>query len=521
MKVTSSLDLRTNNNYDRQVRKTQYKKQKNKRSPVKSVILSIFILTLLSGICFAGWFYWWTQYARFEYALQPVVVLSGQPVSAIDFIYPSETTGRISAAFTNLGFRPVPGAQSVSLTLSLGRRTLQATSGLFVLTPVTQLSHEYKEPAPELKPMDFISNIHTASGIAYDLRFVEEPLLLEEYDVGEHTLFLTLNGSPFEVQLDVADTTPPTATAIAVVINAGETAEPRQFLTDYYDASGIKSVEFVSMPNFLSDRDQIVEIEVTDNNGNSSIFNSELIVILNTEDPVIEGTDTIISRVNNPIIYLAGVTAFDDKGRALDVQVDSSGVDQFTVGEYTVLYYVVDATGNRSEVRETVFIIDVDIEAVYEEVDSVLDVILNDDMSQLEKVRAIHRWIQREIGYVNVGGGPPPTVYDAAYRALRQRGGNCFNYYALAEVMLTRAGIPNMLIERIPGTPTRHRWNLVNPDDLGWHHFDSVPAGLNLGVRAAFFTDSEAREFSERLQAERGRQDYFTYNPDLYPEIVQ
>jgi transglutaminase-like putative cysteine protease len=206
-------------------------------------------------------------------------------------------------------------------------------------------------------------------------------------------------------------------------------------------------------------------------------------------------------------------------GRELEIQVDSSGVDLFTAGEYTVIYYTTDATGNRTEVAETVFIIDIDIDYVYAEVDRLLNDILNNNMSEREKVTAIHRWIRNNIGWASIRGGPS-TVYEAAYRALRQRNGNCFNFYALAEVMLTRAEIPNMLIERIPGTPTRHRWNLVNPDNLGWHHFDSVPAGLNLGDRAAFFTDSQAREFAERIRIERGRADYFTYDPTLYPEIV-
>jgi len=520
VKLTSSVNSRINNNYNGQVQKTRNRKRRNGRSPVKNVILSIFLLTLLLGIGFAGWFYWWTQHARFEYALQPVVVLSGQPVNANDFIYPTETTGHISAVFTNRAFRPVPGAQSVSLTLSLGRRSLEATVGLYVLTTISHFPHEFKESAPELNPMDFITNAHIASGISFDVRFVEKPLLLEEYDVGEHTLFLTLNSMPFEVLLHISDTTPPTATATSVTLLAGETAQPQQFVVDYDDASGIKSIEFVNMPNFLSDRDQIVEIEITDNNGNSSLFNSELRIILNEEEPIIEGTATIISRVNSPVLYLRGVTAFDDMGRELDVQVDSSGVDQFTVGEYTVLFYAIDATGNRTEIKETVFIIDIDIEAVHEEVDKVLNDITNSDMSQLEKVRAIHRWIQTNLEYAPIRGGPP-TVYEAAYRALRQRNGNCFNYYALAEVMLTRAGIPNMLIERIPGTPTRHRWNLINPDDLGWHHFDSVPARLGLGLRAAFFTDSQAIEFTRRKLVEHGTRDYFTYNPELYPEIVQ
>jgi len=88
--------------------------------------------------------------------------------------------------------------------------------------------------------------------------------------------------------------------------------------------------------------------------------------------------------------------------------------------------------------------------------------------------------------------------------------------------MFTRAGIPNMLIERIPGTPTAHRWNLINPDDLGWHHYDSFPVRLGMGIQMAFFTDTQAAEFTEQIAGftDRPVENYYTYDPLLYPEIV-
>jgi len=115
----------------------------------------------------------------------------------------------------------------------------------------------------------------------------------------------------------------------------------------------------------------------------------------------------------------------------------------------------------------------------------------------------------------------PATSYEGAYRALRDRRGNCFNYFSLSEVLLTRAGIPNMRIDRIPGTPTRHRWNLVNPDNLGWHHFDANPTRLELWAQTAFFTSSQARRFTRMYVEHDGTRDYFTYDPTLYPEIVE
>jgi len=394
------------------------------------------------------------------------------------------------------------------------------------MTTIDQISHEYKEEGFELRAVDFIANLDAAAGVPFDVRFVEAPRLLEEYEVGEHKLLLTLNGAPFEVLLTVADTMPPSARAVDKFIVAGETVLPADFVEDVYDHSGIRSIEFVEEPNFLSDRVQIVEVEITDIYGNSAVFRGELTVLLNVIPPIIEGTDSIISTLGTPIIYLQDVFAFDDMGRELEVQVDSSRVDQHTVGEYKVIYFAVDATGLRTEVEETVHIFDIDIEWMYERIDEALEAIRSDirkeEVTQLDMVRGIHIWVKRFLEYSGTRSDPTHD-YEGAYRALRDRRGNCFTFYSLSAVLLTRAGIENMQIDRIPGTPTRHRWNLVNPDDRGWHHFDTtpLPRELELFTESAFCTASRARELTRRYQDHDGRRDYYSYDHTLYPDIVQ
>jgi len=90
--------------------------------------------------------------------------------------------------------------------------------------------------------------------------------------------------------------------------------------------------------------------------------------------------------------------------------------------------------------------------------------------------------------------------------------------------MLTRAGIPNMRIERIyvEGTTTTHRWSLINPDNLGWHHFDANPvnSAANINSQMYMFTNSQAQEWSVRLARLGSSLEYFTFDPDLYPEVV-
>jgi hypothetical protein len=142
-------------------------------------------------------------------------------------------------------------------------------------------------------------------------------------------------------------------------------------------------------------------------------------------------------------------------------------------------------------------------------------------MTELQKVREIHQYIRSFMTYSGVRGRPN-TVYEGAALAFSRRTGNCFVYFSLAELMLTEAGIENMRIERVDHAPTRHIWNLVNPDGLGWHHFDAFPTRLGSSWLRAFFTDAEAERFTRQIRDEHGGLPfYYTYDKDLYPEVVR
>ncbi|MCL2819327.1 MAG: transglutaminase-like domain-containing protein [Oscillospiraceae bacterium] len=312
----------------------------------------------------------------------------------------------------------------------------------------------------------------------------------------------------------------PTANSVNKTILIGEPVVPTDFVVNVESEAGIVSIKFVDPPDVMEPQNQTVEIIITDENDKSSVFQATLIIQINNSPPVIEGTDTILSTRGNPIMYRQGVTAHDDFGRELELHVDSSGVNQNEIGVYTVMFWAVDLTGNKTEITEEVHILNVDIDYVFERVDTTLSEIINESMTQLEKIRLIHTWIRTNVSYASVIGGPADTVYEDAYRALRDRQGNCYVFYAIGEVLLTRAGIPNMPINRIPGTPTRHRWSLVNPDDLGWHHFDTTPTRLGLGIETAFFTNSQAKDFTARFIEFNGTQDFYTFNSELYPEIT-
>jgi len=491
------------------------------RSIVKTVFLVAFMVIVISAGALVGLYYWWTNYATFEHTLKPVVILEGQQIAPQDFLDPEDENAGIDVVFQNPAFEPAAGVQLVPLTLTLGLRTVEGAALLCVLTPVDFVQHEFKESEPALKLSDFIINNDAAVGVSFDIRFAEEPLPLEDYPIGESLLKLSLNGVPFEVILKVVDTTPPTATVVERTIQIGESVSPEDFVTDIYDASEIKSVTFVEEPNVFARENQRVQIEIEDIYGNSSVFTADLTILVNQAPPVLDiPFDTIESKFGTAIDYLQGVSAHDDFGRELEVEVDSSAVDVSSEGTYTALYWVYDYSGNRSDAEVTIHVIGVDPEEVYKQIDEILARILDDGMTQEKKVVAIHNWVKGNNSKAATDDRSESIIAEA-YKALKDRRGDSHVYSSISSLMLTRAGIENMRIERVTEDDTEHFWLLVNPDEIGWHHFDPFPTGHVLGDLTAKFTDAQAKDIARRVQSHSGIKDYYTYNAELYPEVVK
>jgi hypothetical protein len=90
---------------------------------------------------------------------------------------------------------------------------------------------------------------------------------------------------------------------------------------------------------------------------------------------------------------------------------------------------------------------------------------------------------------------------------------------AASHVLLTRAGIDNRIVQRIPEATSPHYWNLVNAG-TGWRHFDTCPSPTGaVGFDERFmFTESQAREYTETITA---RDHYYDYDKSTVPEAVE
>jgi hypothetical protein len=409
-----------------------------------------------------------------------------------------------------------PGVQVVSLELNRDIRSLTTTTELYVIKPIDYVTIELACPDESLDPLDFVANASIALSVGFDLEFETELPDLTSLSAGSEPIGLVLNRAHFQSAIIVQDTTAPFILTQYLVLPMGERFTPECFVVEIIDASPIEYVGFVYEPDAFISGEQVIEIIAIDAFGNEGASEAILHILPNTVYPTLLGVESFEATINTSIRYRDGVTAFDAFGRTLEINVDSSQVDTTTPGLYNVRYWVEDAWGLRTEVEIYVRMIEVDPEEVRERVDYILSEIMQEEMTQVEQARAIFDWVSRNVHYA--GDVHRDSIYEGAFQALQHRRGNCFIFYSISEVMLTRAGIPNMRIERIPGPGNRHAWNLINPDEMGWHHFDSL--GTRIWIDRFMFTSSQAVIFSQMLAEAGASLDYYTYDPALYPEIV-
>lgn len=238
-----------------------------------------------------------------------------------------------------------------------------------------------------------------------------------------------------------------------------------------------------------------------------------LLVIKDTTPPVILGVQDQTVYQNSTISYRKNVTTSDNLGGKVTLEIDSSDVDLKTLGKYQVLYIATDESGNKAEATANVTVAVrpagyVDEYTINELADNVLAKIINDDMTDKEKLRAIFDYSRNHIAYT--GYSDKSDWLQGAYRGFVKANGDCFTYYATARALLTRAGFQNMSVTRVAGTPTRHYWSLVLYDG-GWYHFDTCLYRRGFPYECFLKTDAQVAEYTERVQY------YYEFDHSKFP----
>lgn len=351
---------------------------------------------------------------------------------------------------------------------------------------------------------DFIASVSDESEVstrfkkAPDLSLIgeEQEVVIEVLDEAgnraEKTAKLQILPIRYRLNLDLGSAPPDISIFTGESANFSDSTQG-----DSYFISDVKAIDY----NVFGDND--IEIMY-----HGTVYPAK-ICIVDTQPPQFVSAENFTVFLGDPIRYKEHVTVQDASGEC-EIEVDTSQVDTAALGTYPVTYTATDAFGNSSSVTLQITIVEksADEAALFERVDAILADLITDDMSKTEQAWAIYGWIRTYVGWQNES--PKDDYIKAATRALDWASGDCYAYFSISKVMLDRAGIKNMDIERIPDGEEMHYWNLVDVEDgHGWYHFDATP--FEPLYTSCLVTDEELMELNSYGQ--------YNYDRSKYPVI--
>lgn len=322
-----------------------------------------------------------------------------------------------------------------------------------------------------------------------------------------------------------ADVTPPEIIGSNFEITLGEIIDYEAHISviDDYDPT----------PELVVDSSAVNEKEpgvyhviykATDASGNTTALVLDLTIKpLSAPDktpPKVVGRDFDVS-LGDSVSYKNHISVTDDTDQSPEIHVDNSAVDLDTPGIYPVVYTVTDKSGNSTVLTLRLTVKDqaslAEMEAyVYAEAQKVLDSIVTDSMTPMQKAYKIYRWTKyNHIGYVSTSDKSHWIV--GAYNGFKNRRGDCFVYFSVAKALLTVAGIETYDIAKLRTNDkdTRHYWSLVKIDDQ-WYHMDCTPfASSRKNANFFLLTDAELWAWDDKWY--KGEHNYF---PEGVPEVA-
>lgn len=318
-----------------------------------------------------------------------------------------------------------------------------------------------------------------------------------------------------EAVIHIVDTVPPRGQTQDLTVLQKDMPAAADFVTDIQDVTAV-SIQYEAAPDENNADPQQVTILLTDAGGNVTRLSATLTVIIDTQAPAIEGVTDRTVYQGTTIAYRSGVTVTDDQDDAPTLTIDSSAVDLSTPGVYQAVYTAADMSGNSASATATITVMEkkddyVDLETVHAEVNTLLDQIIEDDMTTMEQIETVFWWIRRNCTYVNT-----PNDRDwvqSGYQMLKTGKGDCYYYAGLCHLMLEQLGIPVIPVHKVPlyEGGSNHAWNLVSADGgETYYHVDVTPRSGDSTV-LLMVTDSFLDDYSARHNHSHNR------DKSLYP----
>lgn len=440
----------------------------------------------------------YTSYLLIEDTVAPVVTgqlvycKPGEKAKAGDFIASCEDATDVTFAFETEPDWDTLGYRSVKvMATDEGGNTASAEGALFI-SPVAPVTVEATGAALESSQlgegMQLLSRLNLNALGTFELMAKQ----------GEETC---------PVLVSVVDTTAPVLEIETEnVWYTGYPKEAEFFVKSGFDATGY-TCGFEQEPDWNLEGQQTVTIVAVDSAGNTAAYPFTLTLKKDDVAPEIRYVQDLNGYIGESVSYLKTVVCEDNCDGVLSVQVDTSGVNIYQPGRYTVVYRATDAAGNVAESKCTLTLVEARItEAEFEAaVNACYDSIITDDMTLKEKGYAIFQYTNQNIRYKS-SSDKKDWKYEA-WRGITTGRGDCFTFCSVARALLEKAGAQVQVVTRYGGKKNTHHWWLLVDLGTGYYHFDAI----NVGPKRY---ECFMRTTEEVLKRSRS---FWSFNQSLYP----
>ncbi len=427
----------------------------------------------------------------------------GEKIEAADFLSDISDVTKTTATFVSDPDFNHLGTQELTVRLTdLGDNEALYDVRLTISPLIESITMEAGDKCPDAK--DFL-----VSKDADNVYLISDLSMIDTSRLGEYNITFGENHRLFYSKLIIVDTTAPTLELHDVDAYTTSLLNSDSFITEAFDVCDF-DVVFENEPDMAKVGTQEITLVATDSSGNQTKESAKLSLQKDTQAPVITGVKNIDVIIGEGISYRNGVTVSDNCDQDISLKIDTAGATNKEAGQYTITYTATDRAGNSTSETAllTVRQVSYDQETVYAMADAVLAKIITDDMDGRAKLNAIYKWVRSTMSYAN--HSDKTNWLKGAYEGLKYHRGDCFVYFAQTKALLTRAGIANIDIQKLPGYRTMHYWNLVDIGE-GWHHYDTCPRIG--GGTWNYLTDAELMSYSE------SHNNSHIYDRSLYPVI--
>lgn len=406
-------------------------------------------------------------------------------------------TSCVDATDVTFAFETVPdwdaaGYQAISLTATDEGGNISRTEAAVFISPIAPVT---VEATGELLTGDQLGeNIYLYTRLTLDA-------------LGTYELNARRGEEVCTILISVVDTTAPVLEVEAEnTAYLGYPQAAESFVKSGFDATGYTCI-FETEPDWEREGEQTVTLLATDEAGNISKYPFTLHLKQDDVPPEILYVQNLNGYIGESVSYLKTVVCQDNCDGTLAVQVDTSGVNIYKAGTYTVVYRAQDAAGNVAESKCTLTLVEARIteEQFEAAVNACYDSIITEDMTLKEKGYAIFQYTNQNIRY-KASSDKKDWKYEA-WRGITTGRGDCFTFCSVARALLEKAGADVQVVTRYGGKKnTRHWWLLVDLG-TGYYHFDAI----NVGPKnyTCFMRTTE-----EVLKRSRN---FWSFNQSLYP----